>query len=130
MSYRELKKLRRQRSKLPTETLRSRTIGVRVNTAEFAVIEAKALQVGLPVAQWLRNIALSRVMLRPLVPPVNRQAYSELARLAANLNQISRAAHMGQAVVAAELLENTQRQVRLLRKELLGMHHDCEDSER
>ena len=40
-----------------------------------------------------RYIALSRLVLRPLVSQVNQQAYSELARLAANLNQLSRAAH-------------------------------------
>ena len=129
MQSHKAKHTRRCRAKLPTEDLRVRTIGVRVSAAELAVIQAKAAQVGLPLAQWLRSAALSRVILRPLVPEVNRQAYAELARLAANLNQIARAVHAGHSITASGLLEAVQQQIHLLRKELLGMHHDCEDRE-
>lgn len=115
------------RPKLPAESLRTKTIGVRVNAAELAAIQAKAAQVGLPPAQWLRTAALSQAVLRPLVPEINRQAYAELTRLAANLNQMARAAHAGQIVSASGLLEILQRQVRLLRKELLGIGHDSEN---
>lgn len=120
---------RRCRPKLPAESLRTRTIGVRVNAVELAAVQTKAAQVGLPPAQWLRAAALSQAVLRPLVPEINRQAYAELARLAANLNQMARTAHAGQIVSASGLLEILQQQVRLLRKELLGIGHDSENRE-
>ena len=101
-----------------------------MNAMELTAIQAKAAQVGLPPAQWLRAAALSQAVLRPLVPEINRQAYAELARLAANLNQMARAAHAGQIVSVSGLLEILQQQVRLLRKELLGIGHDSENRER
>lgn len=118
------------RSKLPTADLRKWTIGVRVNAAELADMRGKAAAVGLPLAQWLRIIGVSSFILSPLVPAINRQSYAELARLAGNLNQLARAAHAGKITVAPNLLEAIGRQVQLLRKELLGVHRDCEIGQR
>ena len=67
---------------------RKRTIGVRVNMRELDVLRRKADEVGLPLAQWLRQVALQRHIPRPLVPELNRTAYAELAKLASNINQL------------------------------------------
>src|SRR5260363_277519 len=83
--------------------LRVMTIGVRVSLDEYAALRQKAAQMSMTPAQWLREAALSRRLPSPPVPPVNRERYAELARLAANLNQIAHRANEGYAVtVAAE----------------------------
>lgn len=115
-----------KRPRKAEEELRLHTIGVRVNAAELADFQSKAAAVNLPLAQWLRSVGVSGLVVRPLVPGVNRQAYMELARLAGNLNQLARAAHEGRVAAAPQFLESLQRQVQELRKELLGVNRDCE----
>lgn len=107
---------------------RKRTIGVRVNAAEMDALQCKADSVGLPLSQWLRLVALSRYVPRPLVPEVNREAYAELAKLAANLNQITRAAHEGRAVVPFPVLKATHDILKKLRLALLGVPDDSQGS--
>src|SRR5260364_119952 len=63
--------------------LRVMTIGVRVSLDEYAALRQKAAQMSMTPAQWLREAALSRRFPSPPVPPVNRERYAELARLAA-----------------------------------------------
>lgn len=115
------------RPRAPQDEVRKRTIGVRVNAAELDALQRKADSLGLPLAQWLRKIALSRFVPRPLVPEVNREAYAELAKLAGNLNQLARAAHEGQAVVPFPLLKATHDALNALRLELLGANRDSQD---
>lgn len=105
---------------------RKRTIGVRVNGTEMDTLQRKADSVGLPLSQWLRLIALSRYVPRPLVPEINREAYAELAKLAANLNQLTRAAHEGRAVVPFPLLKATHDILKKLRLALLGVSDDSQ----
>lgn len=101
--------------------LRSATIGVRVSPGEHAVLIAKAAHMNLPPAQWLREAALSRRLPSPPVPTINRQEYAELARLAANLNQLTRLANEGGRVVIANgLLERLTLETKRLRLALLG----------
>jgi len=71
--------------------VRSTTIGVRVSASENATLRAKAAQMDLVPAQWLREKALARCLPAPPVSAINRERYAELARLAANLNQLTRA---------------------------------------
>lgn len=105
---------------------RKRTIGVRVNGTEMDTLQRKADSVGLPLSQWLRLVALSRYVPRPLVPEINREAYAELAKLAANLNQLTRAAHGGRAVVPFPLLKATHDILKKLRLALLGVSDDSQ----
>lgn len=111
----------------PQGEVRKRTIGVRVNATELDALQRKADSLGLPLAQWLRKVALSRFVPRPLVPEVNREAYAELAKLAGNLNQLARAAHEGRAVVPFPLLKATHDALNALRLELLGASRDRQD---
>ena len=107
--------------------VRHSTIGVRVSDAEYAALREKAAQMGMTPAQWLREAALSRRLPSPPVPPINREQYAELARLAANLNQLTRLANEGRPVTVADaLLQQTIDEVRRLRLALLGLGSDGE----
>ena len=97
------------------------TIGVRVNDAEWQTLQARARHMGMSPAQWLRTAALSRRLPPPPVPEANRAAYAELTRLAVNLNQISRAANEGRAVVSSNILLGLRREVLRLQAMLLGV---------
>jgi hypothetical protein len=102
-------------------TVRDVTIGVRVAPAEFAALTAKAEQMGMTPAHWLREAALSRRLPSPPVPPINREQYAELARLSGNLNQLARLANSGQTVTVADaLLQRLAAEVGRLRLTLIG----------
>ena len=110
------------RPKGDPSALRVSTIGVRVSAEEYAALRAKAEQMGMSPAQWLREAALTRRLPSSPVPPINREQYAELARLTANLNQLTRLANEGQAVVIAEaLLQRLGAEVSRLRLALLGV---------
>jgi hypothetical protein len=110
-------------------TRRSTTIGVRVSSSEYAALREKAEQLRMTPAQWLREAALSRRLPSPPVGEINRQQYVELARLSANLNQLTRLANEGERVIVADaLLERLTRETKRLRQALLGVNgvdDDC-----
>jgi len=85
---------------------------------------------GLTPAQWLREAALSRRLPSPPVPAINREQYADLARLSANLNQLTKLANSGQTVTVADaLLQRLADEVGRLRLALLGAdHHDSKSS--
>jgi hypothetical protein len=102
--------------------VRTATIGVRVSASEYAALRAKAAHMRMTPAQWLREAALSRRLPSPPVAAINREQYVELARLAANLNQLAHLANEGQRVVVADgLLERLASETRNLRLALLGI---------
>jgi Zn-dependent protease with chaperone function len=102
--------------------VRTATIGVRVSASEYAALREKAAQMHMTPAQWLREAALSRRLPSPPVAAINREQYAELARLAANLNQLARLANEGQRVVVADgLLERLAGETKRLRLALLGI---------
>ena len=101
--------------------MRASTIGVRVSADEYAALRAKAEQMGMTPAQWLREAALSRRLPSPPVPAINREQYAELARLSANLNQLAKLANSGQPVAVADaFLQRLAGEVGRLRLALLG----------
>ena len=109
-------------------TVRDVTIGVRVAPAEYVALKDKAEQMSMTPAQWLREAALTRRLPSPPVPAINREQYAELARLAANLNQLARAVNEGRAVtVNDDLMACLTTEVKRLRLALLGMggSDDC-----
>ena len=109
------------RPKGDPSAVRASTIGVRVSAEEYAALRAKADQMGMTPAQWLREAALSRRPPSPPVPPINREQYAELARLAANLNQLTRLANEGRPVTVADaLLQRLAGEVGRLRLALIG----------
>jgi hypothetical protein len=110
------------RPKGDPDSVKNITIGVRVSPSELETLKAKAEQMGMYPAQWLREAALTRRLPTPPVPAVNIEQYAELARLAANLNQLAKHANTGRVVVVSpELLESTTAEVQRLRQALLGL---------
>ena len=113
------------RPKAAPADLRASTIGVRVSPAEYASLKAKAEQLSMTPAQWLREAALSRRLPSPPVPPINREQYAELARLSANLNQLAKASNEGRAVTVNDaLLQRLVGEVGKLRLALIGVDDD------
>lgn len=79
-------------------------------------------------AQWLREAALSRHLPAPPVAAINGEQYEELGRLAANLNQLTRLAHVNQQVVVSEaLLRKLSGEVTRLRFALVGLDANTGD---
>jgi len=103
-------------------TVRDVTIGVRVSPSEYVALKIKTEALSVTPAQWLRQAALSRRLPSPPVPAINREEYANLARLAANLNQLAKAANEGRNVVVNDgLMERLTAEVNRLRLGLLGM---------
>lgn len=87
--------------------------------AERTQLQAKASQVGLGLSAFIREVTLGKPI--KVLPTVNAERWSELARVAANLNQIAHHLNEGRAngvdpSAVAELLEEVQ----ALRRELIG----------
>jgi len=115
------RKARGGRPKGDPTAVRTSTIGVRVSADEYAALKAKAEQMGMAPAQWLREAALSRRLPSPPVPPINREQYAELAKLATNINQLARLANSGQSVTVADaLLQRLAGEVGRLRLALIN----------
>ena len=109
------------RPKNPPGTVRATTIGVRVSPSELQLLQAKAEQMGMTPAYWLREAALSRRLPTPPVPPINREHYAELARLSGNLNQLAKLANTGHPVnVDSTFLQRISAEVAHLRLALIG----------
>ena len=101
--------------------VRASTIGVRVSPAEYEALRTRAAEMGMTPAQWLREAALSRCLPSPPVPAINRQEYAALARLAGNINQLSKAYAWGQPVsLNSELLGEVLAELARLRLALIG----------
>ena len=116
------------RPKGDPEAVRRATIGVRVSANEYATLRSKAAQMHMTPAQWLREAALARRLPSPPVAAINREQYAELARLAANLNQLAHLANEGRPVTVANgLLERVAAETRRLRLALLGIDGDADD---
>ncbi len=115
------RKRRGGRPRSAPSAVRTTTIGVRVSPSEYDALRLKAEVMAMTPAQWLREAALTRRLPAPPVSAINREQYAELARLAANLNQLTRLANEGERVsVAPALLGKLRNEVGRLRLELLG----------
>jgi hypothetical protein len=87
---------------------------------ERSHLQAKASQVGLGLSAFIREAALGKPI--KALPAVNAERWGELARVAANLNQIARHLNEGRAHgVDASLISELLAQVQALRQELIGV---------
>jgi len=77
------------------------------------------------VAAYMRQAALRSLPSR--VPAINREAWAELARVAANLNQHQRSINEGRALPDLVDLADLRTAVDALRNELLGVCSESED---
>jgi translation initiation factor IF-2 len=102
--------------------VRSTTVSVRVSASEYTELREKAKTMGFTPAQWLREAGLARPLPLPPVPAVNREEYAELARLAADVSELTRQANEGkQTAVTSAFLEQLTTEVKQLRFALLGI---------
>lgn len=110
------------RPKSDPAAVRSQVIGVRVCASEYTALCVRAAALHITPSEWLRTAALSRRLPPPPVAAINRAQYVELARLAANLNQLTRLANEGRNVtIASDLLARLLAETQRLRLSLLGV---------
>lgn len=115
------------RPRLDPGERRTLTIGVRVRPDERETLDARAESQAMTPGQLLRECALTRRLPSPPVPAANLDEYARLARLAANLNQLAKAANEGQPVsVDTGMLREVHAEVQRLRLNLLGISDDRE----
>ena len=104
----------------PKERLRDKRIDVYLSPEELAIIESKAVEVGLRLAEYVRAAALG-VKIRA-VSEINAARWAELAPTCSNLNQLAKHANEGRVVnIPADLLIELLSQVQSLRQMLLGV---------
>ena len=115
-------KSRGGRQKADPAALRGATIGVRVSADEYAILRDETAQMHMLPGRWLREAALKRQLPAPPVAAINRAQHVELARLSANLNQLTHLANAGRPVTIADaLLQKLISEVAGLRLGLLGI---------
>lgn len=119
-------KKKRSRGGRPTLPDNERRI-VRLQPAftlnEIETLEQRAAALGIQPCEWLRVSALGLAVRS--VPAINRAAYSELSKLASNINQIAHVANATSAFNDSDLIKtllDTQAKVQQLRIELLGVN--------
>jgi predicted NUDIX family NTP pyrophosphohydrolase len=105
------------------DELRSVRVSVYLSEPELAELDRR--RSGIRRADWLRKAGLGQ--LPRTVPEINRDAWAELARVAANLNQHQRAINEGRAVPGSVDLSDLRASVDALRNELLGVRGESED---
>jgi len=101
------------------KVMRTETKKIRFSPDEWATVEAKAKDAGITPSAWVRQAALNQLPAK--IPELNLQAWSQLARLAANINQYQAAINSGQAGgYPPSVLSALSLQINALRLDLLG----------
>jgi hypothetical protein len=98
-------------------------VSVRLNAAELLMLDERRAGLRMQRGEYLRSAALHR--LPPTIPEVNREAWSTLARTAANLNQIAHRLNAGDALP----LDEVRAALDAFRRDLIGVKHSAEDAE-
>lgn len=124
------KKPRRGPPPMPLAEKRRHRVSVYLNDAELAAllgwvfpgqqVDAAALGVRRELGRYMRDATFDR--LPPQIPAINREAWTELSRLAGNLNRYVVAIEQGHALgMPPYLAADLRDQVQALRRELLGL---------
>lgn len=98
--------------------LRTHCVSVRITPAELRFLDS--MRGGISRGSFLRNIFLGK-KIPPQVPEVNRKAYLETARWAANLNQISHFFHMHGDEIPAAGVREIYSYLKKFRMKLIGL---------
>ena len=110
------------RPKLDPAAVRRLNLSVRLSPAEYAALRERAAQLGMKPGQFLRHTGLTRRLPPPPVPAVNREQYANLARMANNINQLTRRANAGQLPgFPAATMRLLRAEIKQLRAALLGL---------
>lgn len=115
-----LPKRKRGPKRLALADLRTHTVSVRLNSAELADLDTARASVQMQRGEYLR--AASRGVLPPTIPAINREAWANLARVCANLNQYQHRINEGLSNGhPSEVIQELAELVQKLRAELLGI---------
>ena len=121
-------KLKRGPKPLALADKRMHSVSVRLNSAELADLDSVRALVRMQRGEYLRSA--SRGVLPPTIPQINREAWTNLARVAANLNQYQQAINAGTVHGhPPELTQALAELVQKLRDELLGITESEAESE-
>jgi len=94
MEINENYKKRRGRTALSPIDKRGHTVSARLNVEELALLDSK--RGDMARGEWMRAASLDK--LPQTVPEPNKEKWAELARAAANLNQIAKACNTSHGV--------------------------------
>lgn len=110
------------RPKLSDEERRTAlTLNVRLNAGEREIVEQKAREAGVTPTEWARFAALEKSPpARPVIPEINREAWLELARLAATLNTALGRFRSGEGDGLASLVDPLRGELAQVRNLLIG----------
>lgn len=107
---------------------REHCVSVRLNSSELAWLDSARSGVRMQRGEYLRSA--SRGVLPPTIPEINRQAWANLARVAANLNQYQQAINAGTAHGhLPEVIQELAGLVQKLRAEMLGIQEKGGENE-
>ena len=110
------------RPPLPPARRRSFHLVLRLTVAELATVRWRAARARLPTAVYARAAALRAGSPPGPVPALNIFFVGQLGRLANNLNQLTKLAHLGRTSPSLlPCLEAIRAEVRKLRRELIGL---------
>lgn len=112
---------------LPADERRTHCVSVRLNARELQLLDERRARVGMQRGEYLRVAALKRIPRS--IPEINRRAYSELARAAANLNQIARHLNAGDALSDALSLDEVRKALHQFRLALIKGEDDEQDQQ-
>ena len=112
------KRSRRGPKPLPTDEIRTHCVSVRLNVVELAQLDSQRGE--MQRGEYLRVAALHR--LPSVVPEINKNAWIELSRLSANLNQYQAAINAHRAPDQQVDIAHLSDQVAALRTDLLGQY--------
>jgi Bacterial mobilisation protein (MobC) len=104
-----------RRGRTALDDPRRHCVSVRLNRSELLMLNSK--RGPMKQGEWLRCAALDK--LPSVVPEVNQQKWLELARAAANLNQIARALHLFNGI-STEEVDQVRKALTEFRAALLG----------
>lgn len=113
---------RRRRGPLPkdSEDRRNHTVSVRLNPSELKKLDEQREKVSMDRGEYLRVAGLHR--LPPTIPEINREAWSSLVRVSANLNQYQAAINGGLVRDYPDgLLSEVKELVQFLRRDLIRL---------
>lgn len=107
------------RRKLPDDDYRGHAVTARFNGAELAELDRRRDTVGMQRGEYLRAAALGQ--LPTSIPALNIQAWQELARVGANLNQAQHAINEGRATaLPLDVLNELRASLAEVRAALIG----------
>ncbi|MGH2412219.1 MAG: plasmid mobilization protein [Microcystaceae cyanobacterium] len=108
---------------------------LRLSQEERAALEARAVEAGLKLSEYLRRAGLfQHLPQRRSLPEVNRQTYLELGRIGNNINQLTKACHTalkqgGGCNIDPTLLQSLSNQLDQIRLEVLAIDPSSEDED-